>query len=264
MNTLRASDPTLNQLAVELKTLEWLEPLTVDELNQCHELTVPVADPAAPGGYYTPKRKLVSPLPGCFAWHVRMYLAGEQRTLGITDHANAWAAFRFADMAQQHFWKYKVRCAHPPTESDLNLSPERMASDMASEPNAISLLRRIEEYLLKAGVLRTSEQRRKEKAEKRARERGGLRTMGSINHMEVIERFDGMCELQGATNSSVSALVAQVQRLQADVNMLRAQLAPVTTYPQPGWPLPAAPGWPTPPPPGYTVVTCSTAPTPAS
>jgi len=175
-NTFRAKDPSLNELAVQLKTLEWITPLDPEELEECKEKLIVTPDAYAPRGMAIPKRKLVHPMPGAVYWNVRMYLGGEQRTIGICHVRNVENAFRFADMAQQYFWKYRVRAGRPPSRLDLNLSPERVESDMVNETNAVALLKQMEAYLLQIGALQTSEQRYAEKKAKRElRKRGGLK-----------------------------------------------------------------------------------------
>ncbi len=271
---MQAKDPSLNELAVQLKRLEWITPLDPEELEECQEKMAVTPDADAPGGIAIPKRRLVHPLPGCVHWNVRMYLGGEQRTLGIVHARNVENAFRFADMAQQYFWKYRVR-GRPPSRLDLNLSPERVEADMANEVNAVNLLRQIEDYLLQIGALQTSEQRHAERrAKKEQRKQGGLKatiTRGLLDLQtranESDEKFEGIGTWLQQLDDKLTALAERVNSMDASLGKVltrvvqdldqikRAQAGIAIDFRPPapqkdaiGWPLPApATGDPLPP-----------------
>lgn len=221
-NTYRAKDPSLNEIAVKLKTLPWVFPLDPEEQEECHEKLAVTPDAESPGGVAIPKRKLVHPMPGAVYWNVRMYLGGEQRTIGICHVRNIESAFRFADMAQQYFWKYRVRATRPPSRIDLNLSPERVESDMANEPQAVDLLRQIEDYLLQIGALQTSEQRHAEKKEKREqRKQGGLKATITRGLFDLNVKVG---DLHEGVGTSLQQLEDRITTLTECVNTLRGKI----------------------------------------
>jgi hypothetical protein len=193
MRTL--NDPELNQLARELKHLEWVDPLSNDEEQYAQGATGQLYDQSAKSGVAQSKRRLVHPLPGLGGWTVRLYLGGGQRTLGIVDHDDISRALRYADMALMHFWKYKLRGAAPPNKFSVNFDMRRLETDMANEEHALDLLRRQEQHLLSIGVLKTSEERgADEKTRRQAMRRGFLRTTVLANHIEVVDRLGGLFE----------------------------------------------------------------------
>lgn len=206
-----AKDPELNTLANELKSVVWLNPLNASELDHVRHLaTVPHA-----------KRRLVVPLPNFISWGVRLYLGGEQRTLGLVNTANVDSAFRFADMAQQYFWKYRVRGACPPVERDLNFSLARLYADMEKETNALGILQRTERYFLDSGILKSSETRQGEakvKRDARVTVAGQARGL----HQEVMEMLDGV--LRGL--DKVSKQGAKLEALVVDLTRQVAELDP--------------------------------------
>jgi hypothetical protein len=176
-----AKDPELNLLANKVKDLEWVNPLYEGEQEQAREV---VTTPGA-------ERHLVVPLPNHTSWAVRMYLGGEQRTLGLVNSKNIETGLRFADMAQEYFWKYRVRAAHAPEDHNLNFSRSRVEQDMLHETPALLVLEQIEQYLLRAGAIKSSQERRAEKAKKKMARVHAAMT-ARLNHEEVIERLGGM------------------------------------------------------------------------
>jgi len=130
------NDPTLNELANELRETQFLDSL--------HEF----ADRSD-----TPLNELrrVYSMPNGKTWAVRMFLGGQNRCIGYTDDINA--ACRFADMAAWRFWKYRTRGARPPTDGELNFSAEVAKSDCFNETNASYLISRIESHLRNNGTL---------------------------------------------------------------------------------------------------------------
>ena len=288
---MHATDPELNELANELKALVWTDTLCGDELRLAHEMTFEdVADPAIPGGDSPARRKLVHPMNGFDYWSVRIYLGGEQRTIGIVRTADVANAFRFADMAQEYFWKYRIRGAHPPTSVDLNFHRSRVEKDMRDEANAVALLRRIETYLLNSGGLKTAEQVRQQKAQRRAETRPGLlRDTIKVNHQETREWLGGVVANILDESKSLASCIQQLEekllaridqqdaslgkvlgKLVSDVSAIRLAQAgdfraplveqpytpPGYTHVGPGWPPPSEPtSTPAPLPPNPTT-TC--------
>ena len=122
-----------------------------------------------------------------------MYLGGSVRTLGIVIHEDVPAALRFADMAQEYFWKYRVRGANPPADRDLNYDRKQLEQDMAHEAHALALLKEMEEYFLTEGILKSSKERHAEELTKRA-QRLNVRTEIKLNHTEIIESLGGLHE----------------------------------------------------------------------
>lgn len=204
-------DPGLNLLANELKNLSWVDPLDDSEMNVVHTL---ITDRDA-------RRRRVVPLPTFVHWAVRLYLGGEQRTLGIVHNKDVAAAFRFADMAQRFFWKYRVRGCAPPSEGDLNFSTARLDHDMVHECEALNLLRQMEEHLLRVGALKDTETRALE-ARKRKSERKNLTTTIRINQMEINERLDGLYKVTAEQNHRITmGLDAVGKRLETACNLLQ-------------------------------------------
>ena len=147
-----AKDPDLNVLANELRTLAWVNPLSWEEeklLTDCAMTTVGRV------------RRHVTLLPGYRDVAVRLHLAQAQRTLGIASIDQLPQALRFADMAMMVFWKYRWRGAAPPTTLQLNRMIKDVEEDMQVEVNALDLLRRIEKYLLEAGIIKAGSERPK-------------------------------------------------------------------------------------------------------
>lgn len=250
MRKLTSNDPGLSELAARLKTLSWADQLDQAEQDHCRALAM---EGARPGEKV--ERQRVAPYPGGTTWQVRMFLGGEQRTLGIVDATNVQAAFRFSDLAASVFWKYRVRRSHPPTADQLNLTPDRLDRDLQAEGEAMSLLRQIEEYLLQSGAIQSPEQRQLARLEQRARNRGALKQAVQINHMELLERLEGLFTAVTTLNGVTASLVQNQLRLEKAVESLRTEVArlplPVAgtvytaggTYqpPQTGAPLPPNP-----------------------
>jgi len=205
--TKYAKDPGLNELAAKLKTLTWIHPIPADEADTLYR------DATAPTSSEGAYRSHVSPMPNYVDWAVRMYLGGEQRTLGLAKTKELPYALRFADMAQMYFWKYRVRGAAPPTEQQLNRSLADVESDMVNEPHALALLGEIEGYLLRRGVLKTADQR---DADKKKRKSRSIRSMVAIQHAATADWFDG---LRGKLDELAKQLeaVREVQRAQLEV-----------------------------------------------
>ena len=145
-----AKDPGLNELAASLREVVWINPLTAEELLDCQRLAQFNLNEAP----IQLARKLVHPLPGCDNWALRICLGGAQRTLGVMSIRGTKSnpepfeglsvLFRFADMAQQYFWKYKLRGAQPPGDRDLNLGRSRLEADMVNEIHALALHEKME------------------------------------------------------------------------------------------------------------------------
>jgi hypothetical protein len=213
-----ATDPDLNIIARKLKTLEWIHPLDADEVEDCVDMTLYLPG-LNPGDHHVvPKRKYVHQMAGATNWAVRVCLGGQQRTLGIVDQRHVEDAFRFADMAQQYFWKYKLRGAAPPTEADLNISMERMEGDMVAEVNALALLRAEEEYMLSMGIIKSSADRRaEEKAQREERKKNRVRSLVQLNHMECIERFDALGDEHALLMKDNAALLARIEKMDASL-----------------------------------------------
>lgn len=250
-----AKDPELNLLANRLKDLEWVNPLYEGEQDQARAV---VMDMHA-------KRHLVVPLPNLTSWAVRMYLGGEQRTLGLVNSKNIEAGLRFADMARQYFWKYRVRACAPPEEFDLNFSKERLDQDMREELPALALLEQIEQYLLRIGAIKSSQERRAEKAKKKMARVHAAMT-ARLNHEEVIERLGGMYDRNEARFDAAEfenkSLRAEVQKLgdivRAQTEAIHALSMRVLSQPNPTIPFYPGP-WTGDPCPGTTtapIVTC--------
>jgi hypothetical protein len=213
-----ATDPDLNILARKLKTLEWIHPLDADEIEACVDMTLyqPGLNPG--DGPVLPKRKFVHPMAGATNWAVRLCLGGAQRTLGIVDQRHVEDAFRFADMAQQYFWKYKLRGAAPPTEADFNISKERVDGDMVAEENALALLKAEEEYMLSMGIIKTAADRHAEYRQRKEESRKTrVRAMVQVNHMECLERFDALSGQMDTVMRDNAALLARIEKLDASL-----------------------------------------------
>lgn len=242
-----AKDPELNLLANRLKDLEWVNPLSEGEQDQAREV---VTTPGA-------KRHLVVPLPNLTSWAVRMYLGGEQRTLGLVNSKNIEAGLRFADMAREYFWKYRVRAAAPPEELDLNFSKARLNQDMTEELPALALLEQIEQYLLRIGAIKSAQARREERTK---RKMGRISMLNMLKLVEggLLERLDGMydrtearfdaAEFENKTLRQEVQKLGDIVRAQTELlqalgsRMLSASPPPVfVPMPWTGDPVPTAP-----------------------
>lgn len=135
----KAKDPKLNQLAKELQEHQFVE---VEGLED-----------AARERMLATELRCVVQMPNFKTWAVRMYIGGLSRCIGYTDDLTA--ACRFADMAACRFWKYRVRGACPPVDSDLNFGVAHAKTDCANELQIMHLLDRIENYLRSLGCIDT-------------------------------------------------------------------------------------------------------------
>ena len=217
-----AKDPVLNELAAKFKDILWNSPLTADEEDTARYLH---SDKEA-------RRRLVYPLPNLIHWSARMYLGGMQRTLAVA-HGNELAnLFRFADMAQEHFWKYRVRGACPPADRDLNYDRARVESDMANEPHAVALLQAMEKHFLDAGILKSSETRHAEERAKRAI-RVNIRTEVQILKEEMNEKWTALTSLVEQQSKRIEDLAnlqsAQIKSLEQSVLSLSASMTVLLT-----------------------------------
>ena len=220
--TKYAKDPLLNEMSRKLKTLTWVNPLDETVVEEVHRSL------RSPGTNH----RLVSPLPDCRHWNVRIYLGGSLRTIGIVVHQDVPSALRYADMAQEYFWKYRVRGANPPDDRDLNYNRAQLTQDMAQEVHALALLKEIEEYFLTNGILKSSKERHDEEMKKRSL-RLNIRTELKLNHGELIESLGGLhetCEgLQRDMKAQGDHLTAleQQNRILIDILKLVAGRLPV-------------------------------------
>lgn len=248
-----AKDPELNLLANRLKDLEWVNPLSEGEQDQAREV---VTTPGA-------KRHLVVPLPNLTSWAVRMYLGGEQRTLGLVNSKSIEAGLRFADMAREYFWKYRVRAAAPPEELDLNFSKARLNQDMTEELPALALLEQIEQYLLRIGAIKSAQLRRDEKMKKKMNRVHAAMT-ARLNHEEVLERLGGMYDRNEARFDAAEfenkTLRQEVQKLgdivRAQTEAIHALSMRVIQLPPPFIPTPWTGDPPMLPGAGLPITTC--------
>lgn len=161
MSNKYSKDPELSILANQVRHIVWQNPLDETETRDVMERFEEVA-----GEVNRPRN--VYPLPGARDWCVRIYLGGDTHTLAIGRNDDLPTLARFADMALEHFWRYKVRGCRPPHDCDLNIRRAQVEIDMANEPQAVAILQAMEKYLLDTGALKSGVTRRKEKKAKLA------------------------------------------------------------------------------------------------
>jgi hypothetical protein len=151
--------------------------------------------------------RFVSFFPGMKNLVVRYYIGGASRNLGITKSGidGFSTACRFADMVQWHFWKYRIRSCHPPTEADLNLSVARVESDTANEEGWMFLIGAIERHLENIGAILPADVLE----EKRKKDRSAASTQRT-RHFE----FAAHC---ASVNETLEKLIARMSALEAKI-----------------------------------------------
>lgn len=155
-------------------------------------------------------------------WAVRMYLGGGQRLLGYTKEQIPYGALRFADMARQYFWKYRVRNATEPNEGDLNLSLDRVQQDMAHETHAVAMLKEIEDHLISVGALLSPEQKQAildNRHEDRRRNRTLSGSLQVMNH-EWVERLGSFEERIEALSGRMDTLAQKLGEMTILISQL--------------------------------------------
>jgi hypothetical protein len=187
MSNKYSKDPELSLLANQVRHIVWQNPLDETETIEVMERFCEVAGE-------TNRPRNVYPLPGARSWCVRIYLGGDTHTLAIGGTDDLPTLARFADMALEHFWRYKVRGCRPPHDCDLNIRRAQVENDMANEPQALAILQEMEKYLLDTGALKSGATRRKEKKEKLAA-RLSVRQALLAQLAEIYEQ--GECILRG-------------------------------------------------------------------
>lgn len=132
----KAKDPALNLLAHELMDIKF----------------TPNADLDSIANAFTPEDLRRVKISSNFkSYHVLYFIGGKYRIIGYTK--NPTTACRFADMAEWRFWKYHMRDAHPPADSDLHFGVAQAKADCENETQAAALLSRIELYMREAAII---------------------------------------------------------------------------------------------------------------
>jgi hypothetical protein len=186
------TDSVLNELAATLKDAPIHQPLDQFEIDHA------MASLEAFG-----KLRYVSLLPGMRNWAVRYPVGGVPRHFGIVpgSHSAAMLAARFADLVQWHFWRFRIRGAHPPAEANLNFSLKRVQSDYDNEKGLFDLLIRIEEHLRTIGLIQPAnvveEQRKKDRQR---------REIVRTKHHEFIFALEAQREAFNALTERIAAL----------------------------------------------------------
>lgn len=106
----------------------------------------------------------------------RFRFGGKYRIFAYSPFSRAADIARFADMVTLRFWKYKLRGACPPTDSDMNFSVKQAEDDLIDFEDAVSLIDEIEDHMVIIGVFtqlrNVSEEKTAGAAEKRRTARG--------------------------------------------------------------------------------------------
>jgi len=235
-----AADPDLNLMAKRLSTVRWLAPLTAEEEAACLRLQKAESPP-----------RHLNLMLDYKTWAVRLYLGGAQRTIGmykppVAAGGDFSAAVRYADMAKMMFWKYNIRGAHEPDDSELNLTALRARQDLAGEPEASGLLLDIEQYLIGIRAILSPEERERKRKEDRAHQRRSTLTTvvaeTSVVTQELLLRIEKRLATQEEQLARVNGFIERLlmvreQSASAFIPPLDAPPVPATGDPVPQQPI---------------------------
>jgi hypothetical protein len=139
-------DKTLAILANRLSILRFTPDLS-------HELEHEIIHVRAAKGFKNCYAKL-----GKLCWGVKLYLAGKQRTFGVT--ADVVTAVRFADVIIHEFWSDRVNTHRPITNEDLNISIVQAKADLINNPEVSLLVKDIKSHCMERGYTLTDSGKR--------------------------------------------------------------------------------------------------------
>lgn len=157
-------------------------------------------------------------LPNMKTWVVRLFLGGANRCLGFTSDQEK--AMKFADLALNHFWKYRQRGARPPVDADLNTDCDWVRLAIESSPEALELLHDLEAHLIETGAILTSEQLAFARLQ-----RQNVKKLGRSNRGENIQMHGETQALVAGVTKKIEELCKQIELLAATIEGLRQNQA---------------------------------------
>src|ERR1035437_4293816 len=205
-----AADPVMNLIASRLKVATWQFDLTTDEENVCLEFE---HDPALP-------KRLITLMRDYKTWVIRVGIAGANRAVGYYSNAKSGhlsPAFRYADMVNMYFWKYKLRDAYEPADGDLNISAERAKNDLIHETEVVQIIKDIEAHLISIGAIVAPTEMTRQLLEKNKGRwakptlKGSMADAAEVLRVSLARMTEGLAALKEETRARFDRLEQLIQ-----------------------------------------------------